>query len=121
MKGNALDDIAPRLVWVSRPERRLAVRASNRWAARIDKNVLLRALPRQRVALSFAYSLVAMAWLPLVSFLLLGAALSLNHGVQAGFALAAVPPSAVASFRLRQAWRACPELYRLPPRNRNRG
>lgn len=121
MSENTQDDLVPKLVWLSKPERRVAIRAYNEWLVRADKNLRTRALPRQRVALSCAYIVVASVWMIVWIPLIMAAALSLNHAAQAGSAFAAVPPVALSLVRVFQGYRACPEAYRLPPRNRSRG
>lgn len=60
------DDSIPKMVRLSKPERRLALRAYKLWLLRADKNPLMRRLPRERVALSSAYGAVACAWLVVV-------------------------------------------------------
>ena len=111
------EESGPPLKWLSPPERRLAVKGYERWGVRLLADGRLSLTARERIALQSAYGAVACAWLAVWVPLLLLAALSSSHVAQVGFAIGAAPPAALSFLRFFQAWRAFPEMYRLPPKS----
>ena len=113
---NSDEESSPQLNWLSAPERRLAVRAYERWCVRLLADGRLPRPSRERIALQSAYGTVACAWMLVWVPLTMAAAFSfeIDRAAQVAFAVAAVLPAGVCFFRVYQAWRAFPELYRLP-------
>jgi hypothetical protein len=60
---NSGDESGPQLNWLSAPERRLAVRAYERWGVRLLADGRLPRAGRERIALQSAYGAVACAWM----------------------------------------------------------